>query len=111
MEGERIRMGLDERRFLFSADGCPACGALKRKLAGEIKSGKIRVIDISSGSNSRLVRKLDIESVPEIVTVSRNGDGTFSVQREDGRMYKLNSWSRWKKSRGGSPRSTSSMRK
>lgn len=104
-------MGLDKRRFLLSSDGCPSCEMLKRQLAGEIKSGKIIVIDISSDRNFHLAKKLGIEAAPEIVTVSRNSDDTFSVQREDGRTYKLNSWSWWKKPKGGGPRSTSSTRK
>lgn len=104
-------MGSDKRRFLLSSTGCPACGALKRQLTGEIKSGEIGVIDIGSERNFHLAKKLDIESVPEIITVSRNSDDTFSVQREDGRMYKLNSWSWWKRHKGGSPRLTSSTRK
>lgn len=104
-------MGLDKRRFLLSSAGCPACGALKYQLAGKIKSGRIGVIDIGSERNFHLAEKLGIESVPEIITVSRNDDDTFSVQREDGKMYKLNSWRWWKKPKGGSPRSTSSTRK
>jgi len=104
-------MNSNKRRYLLSADGCPACEMLKRQLAGKIKSKEIRAIDISSERNFHLAKELGIQFVPEVVTVSRNGDGTFSVRREDGRMYKLNSWSWWKKSRGDSPRSTSSTRK
>lgn len=104
-------MGLDKRRFLLSSDGCPSCEMLKRQLSGEIKSGKIIVIDISSDRNFHLAKTLGIEAAPEIVTVSRNSDDTFSVQRENGRTYKLNSWSWWKKPKGGGPRSTSSTRK
>ncbi len=55
---------------------------------------------MSSDRNFRLVKKLEIQFVPEIVSVNQNDNGTFSVKRENGKMFKLDSWRWWKKSKG-----------
>jgi len=111
MVGKRIRMNSNKRTYLLSCDGCPACGTLKRRLAGKIKSGKIGVINLSSERNFFLTKELGIRFVPEIVTVSKSDNGVFNIQREDGKVCELTSWRWWKKPRGGSPRSTNLTRK
>ena len=93
-----------QKKYLISDNNCPACEVLKLRLADKIKLGKIGVINLSSERNFFLVKKLGIQFVPEVVTVSRNENGTFDIRREDGRMCRLDSWRWWKLPRSCSSR-------
>lgn len=52
---------------MLVGNGCPACANQKKILKTEIKTGKIKLLDINTSEGARLVEKQKLKYIPQIL--------------------------------------------